>query len=60
MLPQGERRRDAIAVRRDPKRRVARIADVNTADVARIVSDLECADAVALRDENAKPRRVKM
>ena len=50
MLPQGERRRDAVAARRDPKRRVARIADVNTADVARIVSDLECADAVALRE----------
>ena len=56
MLPQGERRRDAVAARRDPERGVARIADIDTADVARIVSDLECADAVALR---ARERQAK-
>ena len=58
VLPERDRRRLPVPTSDDLKCVGAGMAQIDVAEIARIIADLDLSEPVALGDENAEPRRI--
>ena len=58
VLPERDRRRLPVPTRDDLECVGAGMAQIDVAEIARIIADLDLSEPIALGDENAEPRRI--